>query len=82
MYSNGATSEASPWRNASVTATWPSAPVRPIAPTIHRSPRAIGTQSGQASAPAPAAISAISQTTIAWVESVRDNSRTVIAEIA
>lgn len=82
MYSKGATSEASPCLNASVIATCPSAPASPIAPTIHQSPRAIGTHVGHARAPAPNATTTISQTTIAWVESVRARIRTVIADTA
>ena len=81
-YSSGASSEASPRRNASVMAYWPSAPAMPT-PAISQacSPRN-ATHPGAASAPAPTAIDAISHTTIACVLSVHASTRTVIAATA
>ena len=82
LYSSGATREASARRNASVIAYCPIAPATPMPPTIHRSCARSGTQPGNANAPAPSAIKASSQKVIAWLGSVRANTRTVIADTA
>ena len=82
VYSSGASNEASPSRNASVIRYWPSAPAKPSASTSQACSIRSGTHCGHAIRPAPSAISAISQTTIAWLLSVRARIRTVIAETA
>ena len=79
VYSSGAISEASPRRNASVIAYWPSAPAIPTPRISQPSTARSGTQPGIASTPAPTAIIAISHTIIDCVLSVRASTRTVIA---
>ena len=82
VYSNGAITEASPRRNASVIANWPSEPATPMPTITSRRSARTGTQRGSASAPAPIAIIAISQNTMPASLSVRASTRTVIADTA
>ena len=79
VYSSGASNDASPSRKASVIRYCPSAPATPSSSTSQACSARSACQSGHANSPAP---SAISQTTIAWLESVRARMRTVIAETA
>jgi hypothetical protein len=82
VYSKGAITEASPRRKASVIAHWPTAPDAAIPARVAQCSGRIGCHTGRAKAPAPRAVSAISQNTIVWVESVRPSTRTEMAESA
>ena len=83
LYSNGAIADASPWRNASVIASWPRKPVTatPANTQPSTSMRTV-TQCGAAITPAPSATIVVSQNTRASVLSVRCTMRTVIADTA
>ena len=81
-YSNGAISDASPRRKASVSATCASVPVVPTPRMIHKSPDCSGSHCGAASTPAPADSSTTNHSTIAWMLSRWASRRTVMAPAA
>ena len=82
MYSNGATADAWPWRNATVMASWPQKPVMPNVSSSGQSFNCTGTQFGQAIAPAPTATITIIHSTMLSVLSVRLDKRPTTAATA
>ncbi len=82
VYSSGAIIEASPRMKAWVSATWPSAPARPMPAISPACPACSGTQPGMASNPAPMAMNSKNHTTIACGVSVRVSRLTVTAATA
>ena len=82
VYSKGATTEACPWRNASVIASCPANPVTASPATSGQWACATPTHWGHASAPAPSASSVVVQNTRLALESVRVSMRPVMADTA
>ncbi|MNW03666.1 hypothetical protein D3C71_1996330 [compost metagenome] len=82
VYSNGATTDACPCRNASVIASWPPNPVTARPATSGQWACATPTHWGHANAPAPSARKVVVQKTRLALESVRVSTRPVMADTA
>ena len=82
VYSNGATTDASPWLNASVSASWPKKPLTASIRISSQCSACTGTHAGAAMGVAPMAISTISQNIMCSPRSVRASTRPATADTA